>query len=219
MANIPYSRRTLIQRIIQDVSKDFPTSEFPVSENEVHLYIDQAIAFVCVGNAYANAKLTGTLDVPEGFIATFELDSLVQDVNTGEWYADLPQVPLSLPIGYNVADAYLANPTNGQSQSIMWVKTKRRPFRQFMPMPSGIHGRLENQRIYLKATNGQPLSEETVFVQMPSTRSSDLDAILMLPEDGIEVVFEKVVEKLRRRIYGTPQDIIKDDLPAGPKTS
>lgn len=214
---INYSRRTLIQRCIQDVSKDFPSSEFPISENEVHLYLDQAIAFTCVGNIYAGAKLSGVLEVPEGYLATFQMDALVQDVNTGEWYATLPQVPLSLPIGYSVTDAYLANPTNGQSQSVLWVKAKRRPFRDFMPKPSGIHGRLENERIYLKATNGQPLSEETLFVQMPSTRNTDLDAILTIPDDAIESVFEAVTAKMRRRL-GMPLDAIKDDLPVNTKT-
>lgn len=95
---IPYTKKLLVQRIRQDLANDFPDSEFEISEREVLLHIDQALAFSIVGQVWNNAKVTGSMDVPEGYLTTYELSSLVQNPNTADWYAALPQSPVSLPL-------------------------------------------------------------------------------------------------------------------------
>ena len=56
------------------------------------------------------------------------------------------------------------------------------------------------------------------YVQMPISRTADKDAAMYLPDDAIEMVFNKVVATILQR-YQIPQDIVKDNLPPGNKTS
>lgn len=219
MAAIPYTAKVLIQRIRKDVSNSrFLKDEFAASDNEILLYIDQARAAKIVGSAYNGAKIDGALVVNEAYLITYLLPALAQDDATGYWYSTLPQPPMGLPLGYSINRAYFASTGNGVSQEIFLIKAKRVGYRLNLPMPTGTRAWVENDRILLEASNGQPLLGLPLYVQMPSARTTDVNAVINMPEDDIEVVFNDVVKQLLRR-YGSPQDTIKDDLPAGSKTN
>lgn len=215
---IPYNRKQLIERITKHMNDGFPNDSFAATSNEINLYIDQAIAFSIVGKAYENAKIEGVLAVPESFHITYNLGTMLQDDNTNEWYATLPQPPLSLPLGYSIADVYFSSPSTGRSESALPIKNKRVPYRNYMPIPTGTSYRIENVRIWVKASNGGTLSGQSLYVQMPVNRGTDLTAPMNLPDDVIMSVFDNVIKELTQR-YQLPKDIIKDDLPAGNKAS
>jgi len=215
---VPYNRKQLIERVKKHISDGFPNDDFTPSSNEVMLYIDQAIAFSIVGKAYENAKIEGVLAVPEAFHVTYNLGIMSQDANTNEWYATLPQPPLSLPLGYSISDVYFTSASMGRSESAFPIKNKRVSYRNYMPRPTGTSYRVENSRIWVMASNGQPLSGASLYVQMPVNRTSDITEPMNLPDDIIMSVFDTVVKELQQR-YQVPKDIIKDELPAGNKTS
>lgn len=215
---VPYNRKQLIERIKKHVADGFPNDDFTPSTNEVMLYIDEAIAYSIVGKAYENAKIEGVLAVPEAFHITYNIGVMSQDDNTNEWYATLPQPPLSLPLGYSIADVYFSSPSTGRSESALPIKNKRVPYRNYMPVPTGMSYRVENSIIWVKASNGIPLSGLPLFVQMPVNRTSDITQPMNLPDDVIMSIFDTVVKQLLQR-YQVPQDIVKDDLPAGNKAS
>lgn len=215
---IPYNRKQLIERVMKHMSDGFPNDSFAATSNEINLYIDQAVAFSIVGKAYENAKIEGVLAVPEAFEVTYNLGTMLQDASTNEWYATLPQPPLSLPLGYSIADVYFSSPKTGRSESALPIKNKRVPYRNFMPFPTGTSYRVENSRIWVKASSGQPLSGQELYVQMPVNRGTDLSAPMNMPDDVIMAVFDSVIKELSQR-YQLPKDIIKDSLPAGNKAS
>lgn len=215
---VPYNRKQLIERIIKHLADGFPNDSFAASANEINLYIDQAVAFSIVGKAYENAKIEGVLAVPEAFEVTYNLGIMLQDDNTNEWYATLPQPPLSLPLGYSIADVYFILPGMGRSESAFPIKNKRVPYRNYMPIPTGTSYRTENSIIWVKGSQGQPLSGGSLYVQMPVNRGTDLTAPMNMPDDVIMSVFDSVVKELAQR-YQLPKDIIKDSLPAGNKSS
>jgi hypothetical protein len=72
--------------------------------------------------------------------------------------------------------------------------------------------------IYIKASNNQPLLGLNTYVEMAKSRTDDLNEIMSLPDDAMEAIFTSVVQKLTSR-YQEPKDIIKDELPAGNKSS
>jgi hypothetical protein len=219
MAAIAYTKKVLLQRIRKDISNSmFAKDDFSVSDNELLLYIDAAAAAKIVGSAYMGAKIDGALVVNEAYLITYQLPALTQDDATGYWVAILPQPPLGLPLGYSINRAYFASPGSGVSQEIILIKAKRVGYRKNLPTMAGIQGWVENNRFLLQATNGQPLLGVQLYVQMPSARTTDVNAVMNMPEDDIEFVFNDVIKQLARR-FGMPQDIIKDDLPVGPKTS
>lgn len=215
---VPYNRKQLIERIKKHVSDGFPNDDFAPSTNEIMLYLDQAIAFSIVGKAYENAKIEGVLAVPEAFEITYNIGNLSQNSDTNEWYGTLPQPPLSLPLGYSIADVYFSSPSSGRSDSALPVRTKRVSYRNFLPIPTGLSYRVENNIIWIKGSNGQYLGGINLYVQMPVNRTSDITAPMNLPDDVIMSVFDTVVKELMQR-YQVPQDIVKDELPAGNKSS
>lgn len=214
MAIVPYTKKMLLQRIQKHMANGFPNDAFATSQKEIILYIDQAISFLIVGKAYEIAKIEGSLEVPEAFLVTFNLGSPTQDSVTGNWSSVLPQTPLSLPIGYSITHVYFANSSEGQSLDVFPIKNKRLGFRNYMPKPTGCFYWVENNTLWLAANNGQPLSQQTLYVQMPVSRTEDMNDNMAIPDDIIQPVFDTVVKELTNR-YMMPKDVVNDDLPAG----
>jgi len=214
---IPYTKKLFVQRIRQDLANNFPDSEFSISEREVLLHIDQALAFNAVGQVYAGAKVLGTLEVPEGYLTRYALATLVQDPITSEWYATLPQPPVSLPLGYSITRAYFASGQNGVSQEILPIKAKRAAYRNNMPRPAGAEYKVDNSIIYITANDGTPLFDQQVYVEMLNTRTSYMTETLNLPDDAIEGIYNLAYQKLVQR-YKMPKDVIEDNIGAGNTT-
>lgn len=214
---IPYTKKLLVQRLRQDLANDFPDSEFEISEREVLLHLDQALAFSIVGQAWNNAKVTGSMDIPEGYLTTYALSALVQNAITGEWYATLPQPPVSLPLGYSITRAYFASTENGVSQEILPIKAKRAGYRRFMPRPAGAEYKINGSIIYVTANDGYPLSDVSLYVEMINTRTESMTEMLNMPDDAIEMVYSGAYAKLVQR-YKMPKDVIEDQVGAGNTT-
>lgn len=215
---VPYTKKQLVQRILKHVSDGFPNASTTVSYNQVLLYIDQALAYSLIGSVYANAKLEGSLAVPEAWIFTYQLTALQQDAVTNYWYSTLPQPPLSLPLGYSVNRVYFANAIDGIGNDALPIKAKRLGYRNNMPMPFGVRYWVEGNKIWLAASNGTSLLNQNCYVQMPITRTMDIDEDLNLPDDQIEAIFNNVVMKINQRLQ-EPKDVVLDNLPSGNKSS
>lgn len=216
---IAYTKQMLIERIRRHLANDFPNSSFSISENEILLYVDAAIPIVMKGQMYENAKVTNVIDVPEAYLVTYNITVSTTNTSTGEWSITLPQAPLALPDGYNITDAYFSNNGN-RTQSVFFIKTKRASYRDNLPKPAGIFARVEGNKVYLRTTEGQDilLYNQTFCIQMPISRTTDKTAVMNVPDDAIDGIFTNVVAKCKER-YMMPQDIIKDNLPSGNKSS
>jgi len=211
---VPYNRKQLIQRIRKHMNNGFPNDSYATSDNEIMLYIDEAIAFGLVGQVWANARVTGVMEVPEAYILTYQLDPLQEDMATGEWYTNLPQPPVGLPLGYSINRIYSAKAGSGVSQDFFMIKAKRVGRRANMPLPPGIRAWVKGKELRCVGSDNQPLLGVPVFVDMPTNRTADITQDMNLPDDAIEAIFNNVVDKLTKR-YMQPKDIIKDNLPAG----
>lgn len=220
MSIVPYTKKVLVERIKIHMANNYPNSDMSLSDNQVLLYIDQALAFNLVGQVYNMAKLEGTLVMPEAYISTYNLPSLTQDPITGYWSTILPQPPISLPLGYSITDVYFAKNAFGKSDPILPIKNKRVSYRNFMPIPNGTRYWVEGNILWLATSNNQPLLEvkDNVYAKMAKTRTDDINETMDLPDDHIENIFNNVVLKCKDRMQ-IPQDIIKDNLPAGNKSS
>lgn len=214
---ISYTKKLLTQRLRQDLANDFPNDEFAISEREVLLHIDQAAASVVVGQVYAETKILGTLEVPEGWLTTYQLAALVQNSVTGDWEADLPQPPVSLPLGYSITRMYFAGTSFGRSQEILPIKAKRAPYRNLMPRPAGAEYRVNGYTVFITANDGSPLSDLDVYVEMIKTRSEDMNELMNLPDDAIEQIYNMAYTKLVQR-FKMPKDVIEDEIGAGNTT-
>lgn len=215
---IAYTKKQLIQRIRQHMADEFPSSEFGASENEVLLYVDQALAMTMIGQVWQGAKLEGNIAMPEAYLTTYLLPNLQQESSTGYWYTTLPQPPVSLPLGYSVDDIYFAKSGYGKGVPVFMIKQKRVAFRNNLPTPMGVRAWIEGSKLTLVASDGGSLLNEPLYVRMASTRTSSLTDAMNLPDDSIEAIFMNVVSKLKDRMQ-IPKDIIADDISAGNKSS
>lgn len=213
-----YTWKQLVERLQIHIANNYPSSESTMTDNQVLLYINEAMSFGIVGMAWGGAKVTGVMEVPDAYQVTFQLADLQQDSVTKRWYSTMPQPPLSLPLGYSVNSVYFANSSNGKGTDCLPVKSKRLGYRNFLPKPLCVFYSVENSRIWLEASDGSSLLNEDCYIQMPSTRAVSLSDAIPLPDDATEMIFTKVISRLKDRL-GLPQDIVKDDLPAGNKTS
>jgi hypothetical protein len=218
MATLPYTKAALIERIKKQLVGDFPGQDFKITTSEVLLLVDAAIPFVMKSQMFENAKITGFLETIEAYLMTYELPITLQDSNTLEWYVTLPQTPLELPTGYDITRTYVASPSTGASKNGFPIKAKRVSFREYMPVPGGFFYRLEGSLMYLKTSDGSPLSGYDLFVQMPISRTADVNAPMNMPDGAIEPIFNKVVATLIQR-FQIPKDTVLDNLPAGNKSS
>lgn len=214
---IAYTKKMLVQRIRQDIANDFPDSEFAFSEKEALLHIDQALAFTAVGQVYNGAKVLGTLEVPEGYLTRYTLAPLVQNQVTSEWYATLPQPPVSLPLGYSITRCYFASTQYGVSQEILPIRAKRAAYRNNMPRPAGAEYTVNGSTISITANDGSPLSGLQVYVEMLNTRTSSMTDVMDLPDDAIEGIYNMAYAKLTQR-YKMPKDVIDDGIGGGNTT-
>jgi hypothetical protein len=123
---IVYTKKSLVERVQRHLANNFPSDDSSLSETEVLLMIDQSLAFSMVGNVYAGAKVEGAIAVPEAYLTTYLIGGLVKNYNTDEWYASLPQPPVSLPLGYSVTNVYFATPGSGKSQASTAYRIKAR---------------------------------------------------------------------------------------------
>jgi hypothetical protein len=217
MSLINYTKQLLVERLRRDLANDFPDDDFSISENETLLHIDQALAFSVVGQVYNNAKVLGALEVPEGWNTTYTLGALVQNQITGDWYATLPQPPVSLPLGYSISRVYFASTENGVSDEIVPIKAKRAGYRRLMPSPSGAQYRVNGSIIYIKSPNGENLGGLSVYVEMINTRTVSMTETLNLPDDAIETIYNLAYQKLVQR-YKMPKDVIADNIGGGNTT-
>ncbi len=213
-----YTKRAFVERVVKHLNDDFPGEDWKITSSEILMYIDSGIPSVLKTQAYENAKITGLLEIPEAYLVNFQFTISSKDDNTKEWYVTLPQTPLELPTGYDITNVFLADPTNGRSRNGFPIKNKRVAYRDYMPKPTGFFYRLEGQKMFMKATDGASLLNYNLNVQMPVSRTSDLDDPMNLPDGAIEPLFQKTVSLILQR-YQIPQDIVQDNLPAGNKSS
>lgn len=217
---LPYTYSQLVQRISKHVNNGLIDDAFAISDNEILLYITDAIAFGLVGGVYNSAHLTGIMEVPEAYLATYLLPAVQLDPVSGYWTSTMPQPPISLPLGYSVNRVFFSTGTS-QSIDCMLIKAKRVGYRNFLPQPVGVRAWFENQIIWLSASDNMYLGGNPLYVQMPITRAinpttlkSDITQYLNVPDDAVNAIFDMVVKKIMQREQ-MPRDIISDDLPAG----
>ncbi len=211
MAAIAYTKRQLVERLRRHLANGWPTSEFSITDNEVLLYIDAAVASTLVASMMGINKVTREMATPDAYIVTTQLDALTKNEITGEWYTNLPQTPLSLSIGYSITNAYFGDPALGQSETIWLIKTKRAAYRNYMPRPAGVSAIVKGNTISVKSSDGSPLINLDLYVDMVTTRTTDIDEPMNVPDDALELIFDKALAKCMQRM-NIPFDVVKDDV-------
>jgi hypothetical protein len=202
-----------VERIKRRIFNGWPTVAENLSNNELLLYLYEAIALVMVQTSNNGLQVDGIRSIPEGFITTYKFTSFTKDTLTGYYTFILPHAPIGLPLGYSILSPYFAS-ASGTSYPLIAVHPYQRGYYDKIASPKyGIFYFVENNDFYIDFRGADAMAVGTLYVPMLSPRpqtGNDTD-LVNLPDDAMSMVFDIVVNKLTQRLKA-PQDNLNDGV-------
>ena len=203
------TRRVLIEQIRRMLYGGIPTDDANITEKEINLYINEAMAYMAKINYTDAIKLDGVESIADSFYLTFKNLAATRDTDTGYYSIDLPQVPLGLARGYGIATVTF--PTNtGSAKSPIPISVRELDYMDNLKQPpSKIFYWAEGKKLWFKSYIN--LVGKNAIVRMVSTETTNLDDELNVPQEYITDIINLVMGQLRPR-KATPQDSTNDGL-------
>ena len=203
------TRRVLIEQIRRMLYGGVPTDDANITEKEINLYINEAMAYMAKINYTDAIKLDGVESIADSFYLTFKNLAATRDTDTGYYSIDLPQVPLGLARGYGIATVTF--PTNtGSAKSPIPISVRELDYMDNLKQPpSKIFYWAEGKKLWFKRYIN--LVGKNAIVRMVSTETTNLDDELNVPQEYITDIINLVMGQLRPR-KATPQDSTNDGL-------
>lgn len=203
------TRKVLIEQIRRMLYGGVPTDDANITEKEINLYINEALAYMAKVNYTDSIKLDGIETVSDVFYLTFKNLAITRDTDTGYYSLDLPQVPLGLARGYGISTVTFPTAT-GLAKSPIPISVRELDYMDSLKQPpSKIFYWPEGKKLWFKSYTN--LVGRLAIVRMVSTENSDLDAELNVPQEYITDIINLVMGQLRPRKV-TPQDSTNDGL-------
>jgi hypothetical protein len=203
------TRRVLIEQIRRSLYGGIPTDDANITEKEINLYINEALAYMAKVNYTDSIKLDGIETVSDVFYLTFKNLAIVKDNDTGYYSLDLPQVPLGLARGYGISTVTFPTAT-GLAKSPIPISVRELDYMDSLKQPpSKIFYWPEGKKLWFKSYTN--LVGKFAIVRMVSTENSDMDAELNVPQEYITDIVNLVMNQLRPR-KAAPQDSTNDGL-------
>jgi len=203
------TRKVLIEQIRRMLYGSVPTDDANITEKEINLYINEALAYMAKVNYTDSIKLDGIETVSDVFYLTFKNLAITKDNDTGYYSLDLPQVPLGLARGYGISTVTFPTAT-GLAKSPIPISVRELDYMDNLKQPpSKIFYWAEGKKLWFKSYTN--LVGRLAIVRMVSTENSDMDAELNVPQEYITDIINLVMGQLRPR-KATPQDSTNDGL-------
>lgn len=203
------TRKILIEQIRRIFYGGVPNDDATLSEKEVNVYINEAIAYMAKVNYSDAIKLDGIENISDSFYATFKNLSITRDSDTGYYSLDLPQVPLGLSRGYSISTVTFPTST-GLAKSPIPISPRELDYvDQLKQPPSKIFYWSEGKKLWFKSYTN--LVGKFAIVRMVSTETSDMDAEVNVPQEYITDIINMVLSQLKIR-KGTPEDAVNDGV-------
>lgn len=203
------TRRVLIEQIRRMLYGGVPTDDANVSEKEINLYINEALAYMAKINYTDSIKLDGIESISDSFYLTFKNLAITKDNDTGYYSLDLPQVPLGLARGYGISTVTFPTST-GLAKSPIPISVRELDYMDSLKQPpSKIFYWPEGKKLWFKSYTN--LVGRFAIVRMVSTETADLDSELNVPQEYITDIINLVMNQLRPR-KGALQDSTNDGL-------
>jgi hypothetical protein len=204
------TRRTLIEQIRRLYYGGTPSDDATLTENEVNIYINQAIAYVAKVNYTDAIKLDGVETVSDAFYATFKNLAITKDNDTGYYSTTLPHPPLGLSRGYGISTvtfpvingALAKAPTPISPRELEFIDQVKSP-------PSKVFYWAEGNKLWFKSY--QNLVGKFAIVRMVSAENTDLTSELNVPVEYVSDMINWILNQLKVR-KGMPEDTTNDGL-------
>jgi hypothetical protein len=203
------TRRVLIEQIRRLYYGGTPSDDANLTENEVNIYINQAIAYFAKVNYSDAINLDGIETVGDAFYSTFKNLAITKDNDTGYYSTTLPHPPLGLARGYGistvtfpVSTGLAKAPTPISPREVDYIEQIKLP-------PSKIFYWAEGNKLWFKSYTN--LVGRFAIVRMITAENSDKTAELNVPVEYISDIINWIMNQLRVR-KGMPEDTTNDGL-------
>jgi hypothetical protein len=203
------TRKTLIEQIRRLYYGGVPNDDASLSEKEVNVYLNEAIAYIAKVNYTDAIKLDGIETVADSFYGTFKNIPITKDNDTGYYSLELPQTPLGMARGYGISTVTFPANT-GLAKSPIPISVRELDYMDNLKQPpSKIFYWAEGKRLWFKSYTN--LVGKLAIIRMISTETSDLNAELNVPQEYINDIITLVLNNLKIR-KGTPEDNVNDGV-------
>lgn len=203
------TRKVIIEQIRRQYYGGVPSDDANLSENEVNMYLSQAIAYIAKVNYTDSIKLDGIENISDAFYATFKGISISKDNDTGYYYCTLPHPPLGLSRGYGISTVTFPVSTGLAKAPIPISPREVDYITEIKTPPSKIFYWAEGTLLYFKSYIN--LTDKFAIVRMVSAESNNLDAVLNVPEEYMSDIINYVINQLKFR-KSIPEDITNDGI-------
>lgn len=199
------TRAQLIELIQRDVYNGLPMDDAQITDNEISLWLGQAIATVMEERYKKDAEMESVTYMNDMYYATFKNRTVSKDSDTGYYYLSLPQVPLGLPRGIAIAGVYFKSGEGQLTDTVIQVAPQEIDVMRVLPMPKNkIFGWTEGSTFYM--TSYKNLKDLKAIVRMVT--SSINDDSTDIPDNIGLAATDLVIRRLRSRMG--IQDISND---------
>lgn len=203
------TRKVLIEQIRRMLYGGVPSDDANVSEKEINVYVNEALAYMAKINYADSIKLDGIETVNDVFYSTFKGLSITRDTDTGYYSLDLPQVPLGLARGYGISTVTFPSST-GLAKALIPISVRELDYMDNLKQPpSKIFYWPEGKKLWFKSYTN--LVGKLAIVRMVSTEGNDLEAEMNVPQEYITDMINLVLNQLKIR-KATPEDIVNDGV-------
>lgn len=198
------TKREVAESILITLSGGIPNDDAPWSLRQILHHINNGIAFLAKKSAYENANVEGVVYADESFTTTFKDLPIQKDEDNGQYYIDLPELPVGLPGGGGL----IRLTPKGSYKSTNLKPISRNEASRFFGLPK-IPGKIfyyvEDGDI--KFVGCPMITSDSFNVTIISAGAGNLDEELRMPPDMIGELEQIVLNTMRG--YG-PQDVIED---------
>lgn len=140
----------LIELIQRDINNGLPFDDAQVTDNEISLWLGQAIATVMEEKYKKDAEMESITYMNDMYYATFKDRTVSKDEDTGYYFLSLPQIPLGLPRGISIAGVYFKSKEGQLTDTVIQIAPQEIDIMRVLPMPKNkIYGWTEGSTFYM----------------------------------------------------------------------
>jgi len=204
------TRKALIEQVRRLYYGGIPSDDATLTENEVNLYINQAIAYIAKVNYTDAIKLDGVETVSDAFYATFKNLAITKDNDTGYYSTTLPHPPLGLSRGYGISTVTFPVNTGSLAKAPTPISPRELDIIDNLKSPpSRIYYWAEGNKLWFKSYVN--LVGRFAIVRMVSAENTDLTSEVNVPIEYISDMINWILNQLKVR-KGMPEDTTNDGL-------
>jgi len=190
--------QNMIDRVRRQYYNDYPDDAAVLTDNELLLHVNDAVAEVMTKQANDSFTITGLLSTPEAYITTYKLTTFKKDPDTSYYYSTLPHPPIGLPENSGVNSVFFSG-IKGQSKPILYVSPNEVDYFRNMPHPpKAAYYWIEGTTLFMWVKSDLPTTTK-VNVRMATHVTNSLSAPINVPPDAIGMVFDVIMKRIMIR--------------------